>query len=139
MNQRARRRGLQGKVPIRELEGGALKENDQSEESEEKRIARERTNQRARRSLYGKGRERERKVEYDFFSSFPPLPPPPPPPPQERVPQLWRDSPSPLLVVHVGVSGMANAITLERCGHNAGYMKLVAPSVSLIGPFISIP
>lgn len=42
---------------------------------------------------------------------------------KSKVPQLW-ESVEPLLVVHVGVSGMANAITLERCGHNSGYMKL---------------
>ena len=40
-----------------------------------------------------------------------------------KIPKLWETH-SPLLMVHVGVSGMANAITLERCGHNTGYMKL---------------
>ncbi|XP_075720732.1 pyroglutamyl-peptidase 1 isoform X2 [Rhinoderma darwinii] len=28
------------------------------------------------------------------------------------------------LIVHVGVSGMASAITLEKCGHNKGYQGL---------------
>merc|ERR1712002_738412 len=42
---------------------------------------------------------------------------------KEKVPKMWETY-SPLLMVHVGVSGMANAITLERCGHNTGYMKL---------------
>ena len=28
------------------------------------------------------------------------------------------------LVVHVGVSGMATAVTLEKCGHNKGYKGL---------------
>lgn len=27
------------------------------------------------------------------------------------------------LVVHVGVSGMATTVTLEKCGHNRGYMR----------------
>lgn len=28
------------------------------------------------------------------------------------------------LVVHVGVSGMATTVTLEKCGHNYGYRRL---------------
>lgn len=28
------------------------------------------------------------------------------------------------LVVHVGVSGMAMTVTLEKCGHNRGYWRL---------------
>lgn len=28
------------------------------------------------------------------------------------------------LVVHVGVSGLATTVTLERCGHNKGYKRL---------------
>lgn len=28
------------------------------------------------------------------------------------------------LVVHVGVSGMATTVTLEKCGHNKGYQGL---------------
>lgn len=30
----------------------------------------------------------------------------------------------PQLVVHVGVSGMATTVTLEKCGHNKGYKGL---------------
>lgn len=32
--------------------------------------------------------------------------------------------PRPQLVVHVGVSGMATTVTLEKCGHNKGYKGL---------------
>ncbi|NXD88329.1 PGPI peptidase, partial [Halcyon senegalensis] len=40
---------------------------------------------------------------------------------QRLIPALWKKH-SPQLLVHVGVSGMATAVTLEKCGHNAGYM-----------------
>ncbi|XP_037673970.1 pyroglutamyl-peptidase 1 isoform X2 [Choloepus didactylus] len=39
------------------------------------------------------------------------------------VPALWERH-SPQLVVHVGVSGMATTVTLEKCGHNKGYQGL---------------
>jgi len=42
---------------------------------------------------------------------------------KDRIPRLWTQN-NPLLMIHVGVAGMANAIRLERCGHNSGYMKL---------------
>ncbi|XP_078314756.1 pyroglutamyl-peptidase 1-like [Crassostrea virginica] len=38
------------------------------------------------------------------------------------VPALWKQK-NPQLVVHVGVSGLANKITLEQQGHNAGYHR----------------
>ncbi|XP_064197486.1 pyroglutamyl-peptidase 1-like [Anguilla rostrata] len=38
------------------------------------------------------------------------------------VPSLWEQY-HPQLVVHVGVSGAATAITLEMCGHNHGYKR----------------
>ncbi|XP_074834313.1 pyroglutamyl-peptidase 1 isoform X2 [Carettochelys insculpta] len=42
---------------------------------------------------------------------------------QRLVPALWEKH-SPQLVVHVGVSGMATTVTLEKCGHNVGYKGL---------------
>ncbi|XP_072803473.1 pyroglutamyl-peptidase 1 isoform X5 [Vicugna pacos] len=42
---------------------------------------------------------------------------------QRLIPALWEKH-SPQLVVHVGVSGMATAVTLEKCGHNKGYKGL---------------
>ncbi|XP_028905887.1 pyroglutamyl-peptidase 1 isoform X2 [Ornithorhynchus anatinus] len=42
---------------------------------------------------------------------------------QRLIPALWEKH-SPQLVVHVGVSGMANTVTLEKCGHNKGYKGL---------------
>ncbi|XP_075857653.1 pyroglutamyl-peptidase 1 isoform X1 [Microcebus murinus] len=42
---------------------------------------------------------------------------------QRLIPALWEKH-SPQLVVHVGVSGMATAVTLEKCGHNTGYKGL---------------
>ncbi|XP_036410420.1 pyroglutamyl-peptidase 1-like isoform X2 [Megalops cyprinoides] len=42
---------------------------------------------------------------------------------QSLVPSLWERY-HPQLVVHVGVSGMATTITLEKCGHNHGYTGL---------------
>ncbi|KAF7692450.1 pyroglutamyl-peptidase 1 [Silurus meridionalis] len=41
---------------------------------------------------------------------------------QNRLPSLW-DQYHPQLVVHVGVSGMATTVTLEKCGHNHGYVR----------------
>uniref|UniRef100_A0A673TEM0 Pyroglutamyl-peptidase I n=1 Tax=Suricata suricatta TaxID=37032 RepID=A0A673TEM0_SURSU len=48
-----------------------------------------------------------------------------------RLSSAWRGEPRltalPVclqLVVHVGVSGMATAVTLEKCGHNKGYKGL---------------
>ncbi|XP_017351130.1 pyroglutamyl-peptidase 1 isoform X2 [Ictalurus punctatus] len=41
---------------------------------------------------------------------------------QNLLPSLW-DQYHPQLVVHVGVSGMATTVTLEKCGHNRGYMR----------------
>uniref|UniRef100_A0A8C5LTC2 Pyroglutamyl-peptidase I n=1 Tax=Leptobrachium leishanense TaxID=445787 RepID=A0A8C5LTC2_9ANUR len=38
------------------------------------------------------------------------------------IPELWATY-SPLLIVHVGVSGMATSVTIEECGHNAGYIR----------------
>jgi pyroglutamyl-peptidase len=38
----------------------------------------------------------------------------------KQVPVLW-DCQKPHLTVHVGVSGIAKAITLEQCAHNCGY------------------
>ncbi|XP_070442715.1 pyroglutamyl-peptidase 1 isoform X3 [Equus przewalskii] len=42
---------------------------------------------------------------------------------QRLIPALWEKH-SPQLVVHVGVSGMATTVTLEKCGHNKGYKGL---------------
>lgn len=42
---------------------------------------------------------------------------------QRLIPELWAKH-SPQLVVHVGVSGTATAVTLEQCGHNTGYWGL---------------
>ncbi|KAJ8357756.1 hypothetical protein SKAU_G00205500 [Synaphobranchus kaupii] len=42
---------------------------------------------------------------------------------QSLVPSLWEQY-HPQLVVHVGVSGAATAITLEKCGRNRGYKRL---------------
>ncbi|CAL8394295.1 unnamed protein product [Boreogadus saida] len=42
---------------------------------------------------------------------------------QSMVPSLWEQY-HPQLVVHVGVSGMATTVTLEKCGHNYGYKGL---------------
>ncbi|XP_074060883.1 pyroglutamyl-peptidase 1 isoform X1 [Macrotis lagotis] len=42
---------------------------------------------------------------------------------QRLIPALWEKH-SPQLVVHVGVSGMATTVTLEKCGHNNGYKGL---------------
>ncbi|XP_066460689.1 pyroglutamyl-peptidase 1 isoform X1 [Eleutherodactylus coqui] len=42
---------------------------------------------------------------------------------QRLIPDLWIKH-RPQLIVHVGVSGMATAITLEKCGHNQGYLRL---------------
>ncbi|NXI49567.1 PGPI peptidase, partial [Chloroceryle aenea] len=42
---------------------------------------------------------------------------------QRLIPTLWKKH-RPQLVVHVGVSGMATTVTLEKCGHNAGYIGL---------------
>uniref|UniRef100_A0A672YWS6 Pyroglutamyl-peptidase I n=1 Tax=Sphaeramia orbicularis TaxID=375764 RepID=A0A672YWS6_9TELE len=39
---------------------------------------------------------------------------------QSLVPSLWKQY-HPLLVVHVGVSGMTATVTLEKCGRNHGY------------------
>lgn len=36
------------------------------------------------------------------------------------------------LVVHVGLSGRAKAVTLEQCAHNTGYSKLVYVQYNLI-------
>lgn len=41
---------------------------------------------------------------------------------QKVVPQLWEKH-CPKLVVHVGVSGIASAITLEQRAHNDGYHR----------------
>ncbi|XP_042075915.1 pyroglutamyl-peptidase 1-like isoform X1 [Haplochromis burtoni] len=38
------------------------------------------------------------------------------------LPSLWKEN-QPQLVVHVGVSGLATTVTLERCGHNKGYTR----------------
>nr|XP_004227022.2 pyroglutamyl-peptidase 1 [Ciona intestinalis] len=40
----------------------------------------------------------------------------------KKVPQLWKKY-NPVLVVHVGVSGVANTITLEQYAHNDGYNR----------------
>uniref|UniRef100_H2ZE90 Pyroglutamyl-peptidase I n=1 Tax=Ciona savignyi TaxID=51511 RepID=H2ZE90_CIOSA len=40
----------------------------------------------------------------------------------KKIPQLWKKH-NPLLVVHVGVSGMARTITLEQYAHNDGYRR----------------
>ncbi|XP_063146759.1 pyroglutamyl-peptidase 1 isoform X2 [Candoia aspera] len=42
---------------------------------------------------------------------------------QRLIPALWKKH-SPQLVVHVGLSGMATTVTLEKCGHNVGYRGL---------------
>ncbi|XP_052101788.1 pyroglutamyl-peptidase 1-like [Mytilus californianus] len=42
---------------------------------------------------------------------------------KKQVPQLWNDV-NPQLVIHVGVSKEANAITLEQQAHNDGYKRL---------------
>ncbi|XP_030631079.1 pyroglutamyl-peptidase 1 [Chanos chanos] len=42
---------------------------------------------------------------------------------QNLLPSLWNKY-HPQLVVHVGVSGMATTVTLEKCGHNHGYKRL---------------
>uniref|UniRef100_A0A3P9AHZ8 Pyroglutamyl-peptidase I n=1 Tax=Esox lucius TaxID=8010 RepID=A0A3P9AHZ8_ESOLU len=42
---------------------------------------------------------------------------------QSLLPQLWKQH-QPQLVVHVGVSGIATAVTLEKCGHNHGYKRV---------------
>ncbi|KAK6467549.1 pyroglutamyl-peptidase 1-like isoform X1 [Huso huso] len=42
---------------------------------------------------------------------------------QTLVPSLWKQY-HPQLVVHVGLSGMATTVTLEKCGHNHGYKGL---------------
>ncbi|XP_066508311.1 pyroglutamyl-peptidase 1-like [Hoplias malabaricus] len=41
---------------------------------------------------------------------------------QNLLPSLWKKY-HPKLVVHVGVSGMATTVTLEKCGHNHGYSR----------------
>ncbi|XP_063770821.1 pyroglutamyl-peptidase 1 isoform X1 [Pseudophryne corroboree] len=42
---------------------------------------------------------------------------------QRLIPDLWIKH-RPQLIVHVGVSGMATMVTLEKCGHNKGYHGL---------------
>ncbi|XP_061457352.1 pyroglutamyl-peptidase 1 isoform X2 [Rhineura floridana] len=42
---------------------------------------------------------------------------------QRLIPALWKKH-NPQLVVHVGLSGMATTVTLEKCGHNVGYRGL---------------
>ncbi|XP_018425317.1 PREDICTED: pyroglutamyl-peptidase 1 isoform X1 [Nanorana parkeri] len=42
---------------------------------------------------------------------------------QRLIPDLWMKH-NPELIVHVGVSGMATMVTLEKCGHNKGYLGL---------------
>ncbi|XP_053321699.1 pyroglutamyl-peptidase 1 [Spea bombifrons] len=42
---------------------------------------------------------------------------------QRLIPELWKKY-HPVLSVHVGVSGMATMVTLEKCGHNVGYKGL---------------
>ncbi|MEQ2231867.1 Pyroglutamyl-peptidase 1 [Ilyodon furcidens] len=42
---------------------------------------------------------------------------------QSLVPSLWKQY-QPWLLVHVGVSGMATTVTLEKCGRNHGYKVL---------------
>uniref|UniRef100_A0A3B3XG01 Pyroglutamyl-peptidase I n=1 Tax=Poecilia mexicana TaxID=48701 RepID=A0A3B3XG01_9TELE len=42
---------------------------------------------------------------------------------QSLVPSLWKQF-HPRLIVHVGVSGMATTVTLEKCGRNHGYKGL---------------
>ncbi|KAM8838849.1 pyroglutamyl-peptidase 1-like [Synchiropus picturatus] len=41
---------------------------------------------------------------------------------QSLIPALWQQH-QPQLVIHVGVSGLATAITLEQCGRNEGYKR----------------
>ncbi|XP_042238468.1 pyroglutamyl-peptidase 1-like [Homarus americanus] len=48
------------------------------------------------------------KVEYDYV--------------QKIVPQRWKDL-QPKLTVHVGVSGLAETLTLEQLAHNTGYNR----------------
>ncbi|XP_072219974.1 pyroglutamyl-peptidase 1-like isoform X1 [Leuresthes tenuis] len=43
---------------------------------------------------------------------------------QELLPSLWKEHQPQVLVVHVGVSGLATTVTLEQCGHNKGYKRL---------------
>ncbi|KAM4739197.1 pyroglutamyl-peptidase 1-like [Anableps anableps] len=42
---------------------------------------------------------------------------------QSLVPSLWKQY-HPQLLIHVGVSGMATTVTLEKCGRNHGYKGL---------------
>ncbi|XP_035643630.1 pyroglutamyl-peptidase 1-like [Oncorhynchus keta] len=42
---------------------------------------------------------------------------------QSLLPSLWKQH-QPQLVVHVGVSGIATTVTLEKCGHNHGYKRV---------------
>ncbi|XP_043909771.1 pyroglutamyl-peptidase 1 isoform X2 [Protopterus annectens] len=42
---------------------------------------------------------------------------------QKIVPALWKQH-NPQFMIHVGVSGMAQTVTLEKCGHNKGYSGL---------------
>ncbi|CAI5799242.1 pyroglutamyl-peptidase 1 isoform X1 [Podarcis lilfordi] len=42
---------------------------------------------------------------------------------ERLIPALWKKH-CPQLVVHVGLSGMATTVTLEKCGHNIGYRGL---------------
>ncbi|CAH1115503.1 unnamed protein product [Psylliodes chrysocephalus] len=42
---------------------------------------------------------------------------------QTKIPQLWEEH-KPLLVIHVGVSGEAKQITLEKCAKRDGYKRL---------------
>ncbi|XP_023833465.1 pyroglutamyl-peptidase 1-like [Salvelinus sp. IW2-2015] len=42
---------------------------------------------------------------------------------QSLLPSLWKQH-QPQLVVHVGVSGIATTVTLEKCGRNHGYKRV---------------
>ncbi|KAL0966646.1 hypothetical protein UPYG_G00297820 [Umbra pygmaea] len=42
---------------------------------------------------------------------------------QSLLPSLWKQH-QPQLVVHVGVSGIATMVTLEKCAHNHGYKRV---------------
>ncbi|KAM9330572.1 pyroglutamyl-peptidase 1 [Gastrophryne carolinensis] len=42
---------------------------------------------------------------------------------QRLIPDLWTKH-NPEFIVHVGVSGPADMVTLEKCGHNSGYQSL---------------
>ncbi|KAM8960504.1 pyroglutamyl-peptidase 1 [Pelodytes ibericus] len=42
---------------------------------------------------------------------------------QRLIPEIWKKH-RPQLIVHVGVSGMATMVTIEKCGHNVGYAGL---------------